>query len=117
MDMNWENAEMTLGGNETIFIDIWSPEDAPSTNFHPVFEKVAAKHEDVAFARINTHEEPGLAEALGIARTPTLMVVKKRQDILQKTEGIEEQTLDDLVEVVREIDVDELILQALSNQD
>jgi len=108
--MDWKNIEATLVDNETVFIDIWNPNDSLGEDFQPVFNKVAGEHADVKFARINADIEPDLAKALGVESTPTLMVVKKRMDILQKTEHLGEQMLQDLVEVVRGIDVDEMLL-------
>ena len=112
--MDWKNIEATLVDNETVFIDIWNPNDTMETGFQPVFNKVADDHKDVKFARINADIEPDLARALGVESTPTLMVVKKRMDILQKTEKLGEQMLQDLVEVVRGIDVDELMMSTCS---
>jgi thioredoxin 1 len=115
--MDWKNIEATLVDNETVFIDIWNPNDSIEDEFQPVFNKVADDHQDVKFARINTDTEPDLARALGVENTPTLMVVKKRMDILQKTEQLGEQMLQDLVEVVRGIDVDELLLRTCPADD
>ncbi|HIF16085.1 MAG TPA: thioredoxin [Candidatus Poseidoniales archaeon] len=111
MEMNWNNIESTLGSNETVFIDCWNPEEPNLKEWQPAFDKAAVANKDVVFARINTIEEPELAEALGIAKTPTLMVVKKRMDILQKIGPLGEETLLDLIQVVRDLDVDELALR------
>ncbi|MBT6973186.1 MAG: thioredoxin family protein [Euryarchaeota archaeon] len=117
MEMNWNNIESTLGGNETVFIDCWNPEEPNLKEWQPAFDKAAVANKDVIFARINTIEEPGLAEALGIAKTPTLMIVKKRMDILQKTGPLEEETLLDLIQLVRDLDVDELALHPCPNDE
>ena len=107
--MDWENIEETLAENETVFIDIWMPDDPIHEAFQPAFNKVADDNQDVKFARINAGVEPDLVKALGVDTTPTLMVVKRRVDILQKTDNLEEQTLQDLVEVVRCLNVDDMV--------
>lgn len=109
LEMDWNNIEETLLENETVFIDIRNPNDSLNDEFHPAFNKVAAENTDVKFARINAGLEPDLVKALGVNSTPTLMVFKKRVDILQKTDELEEQTLQDLVEVVRFLNIDEMV--------
>ena len=117
LDINWNNIESTLSEHETVFIDIWDPDNNTSNDFQPVFNKVSMEHKDLAFVRLNIQEQPDLTIALGVGDAPLLMVVKKRIDILQKSERIEEQTLQDLIEVVREIDVDEIVLRACRDED
>ncbi len=56
-----ENFEATITDNDIVLVDWWASWCGPCRMFAPVFEKAAAEHPDIMFAKIDTEAESGLA--------------------------------------------------------
>jgi thioredoxin 1 len=96
----------TVEKDGIVFVDWWAPWCGPCRAFGPIFEKVAARHPDVTFAKINTEEEQGLASALGIQSIPTLMVLRDGVLLFSQAGALPESALEELLGQVRALDMD-----------
>jgi thioredoxin 1 len=74
--------------------------------FGPVFEAAAARHPDVAFGKVDTEAEPGLAAAFGIRAIPSLMVIRDGVLLATLPGARPAAALDALIANVRAIDMD-----------
>jgi thioredoxin 1 len=73
-----------------------------------VFEVASGRHSDVAFGKVDTEAEPGLAAAFEIRAIPTLMVLRDGV-LLGSFPGVMPATrLDALIQKVRDLDMDEV---------
>jgi thioredoxin 1 len=76
--------------------------------FGPTYEKVAAKHPDLTFGKVNTEVETGLAGAFEIRSIPTLMILRDKVLLFSQPGALPEAALEDLIRQVRALDMDDV---------
>jgi thioredoxin len=94
--------------NDILIIDFWASWCGPCRTFAPVFEAASVKHEDVAFAKVNTEEERVIAGQFGIRSIPTLAAFKDGEMVFKQAGALPPQSLDALIEQLRGLDMDEV---------
>jgi len=102
------NIEETINNNDIVVIDFWAPWCGPCQAFKPIFEEASERHEDVAFASCNTEEQTELAAMFQIQSIPTLVVFREGIGIFGQPGMLPAATLDELMDKVRELDMDEV---------
>jgi thioredoxin 1 len=100
--------ERVLGEHATVVLDFWAAWCQPCQEFAPLFERAAARHQDLAFCRVNSDEAKPLARAFGVKSIPTLLVIKERILIAEQPGYLPEPALDDLLQQTNELDMDEV---------
>jgi thioredoxin 1 len=106
----------TVEKDGIVLIDWWAPWCGPCRAFAPTYEKVASKHPDVTFGKVNTEDEQGLAAAFEIRSIPTLMILRDRVMLFSQAGMLPEAALEDLIAQVRALDMDEVRTQ-IAKQD
>jgi thioredoxin len=91
-----------------VIVDWWAPWCGPCRAFAPTFEKAAAKHVDVTFAKVNTDEQQRLAGAFQIRSIPTLMVFKEGVLVFSQPGSLPASALDELVDGAKKLDMAEV---------
>lgn len=90
------------------FVKWWAPGCSGCRAFAPTYEKVAAAHPGVVFARVNATEERELAMTFRVLAVPTLMVFRERVMLFEQAGPIGEPALRGLVRQARALDMDEV---------
>ena len=103
-----QNIDETINNNEIVVIDFWAPWCGPCQTFKPIFEKASEKHEDATFATCNTEEQTELAAMFQIKSIPTLVVFRDGIGIFGQPGMLPAEALDELMDKVRELDMDEV---------
>lgn len=88
-----------------VFIDWWAPWCGPCRAFAPIYDRLAAQHPDITFAKINTDEQQSLAASFQIRAIPTLMAFKDGVLVFEQPGVMPALALGQLVEKLRKLDM------------
>ena len=108
VELTSENFEQILADNDIVLIDFWASWCGPCKMFGPIYDKVAEKHPDIVFAKVNTEQEQDLAGALQIFSIPTLMVFRENIMLFNQAGMLPEHVLEQLVAQVLALDMEEV---------
>jgi thioredoxin 1 len=98
----------TVSAHPIVLVDFWAAWCGPCRTFAPVFEAVSGANPDIVFAKVDTEAEQGLAGAFGISSIPTLMAIRDGVVLYSQAGALPEQALVNLVQAVRDVDMDEV---------
>jgi thioredoxin 1 len=84
--------------------------------FGPIFEDSSEKHTDIVFGKVDTEDQPELAQAFGIMSIPTLMIFRQGIAVYGQPGAIPEAGLESLIEQVRALDM-EAVREAIAEQE
>jgi len=116
VELTKENFEQVVTSNATVIVDYWAPWCGPCRSFAPVFEKVAEKHPDVVFAKVNTDEEQEIAAHFQIRSIPTLMVFRDQIIVFSQPGALPQGAFEQVVAKVKELDMEEVRRQVDAQQ-
>ena len=105
MELTQENFDTVVSDNPIVIIDFWAPWCGPCRQFAPVFEQISEKHPDVVFAKLNTDEQQGIAQAFQIRSIPTLMVFREKVILFSNPGSMPAGQFDKLVTEVKAVDM------------
>ena len=108
VELTKENFEQVVTGNPTVIVDYWAPWCGPCRSFAPVFERVAEKHPDVVFAKVDTEAEPEIAGHFQIRSIPTLMVFRESVILFAQPGALPQSALEQIVDKAKAVDMDEV---------
>lgn len=91
-----------------VLIDWWAPWCGPCRVFGPTYEKVAAKHPDITFGKVDTEAQQDLAGAFDIRSIPTLMILRDKVLLFSQAGALPEAGLEDLIQQTRGLDMDKV---------
>ena len=82
---NLEGLQKAVSSGNLTMVDFWASWCGPCRMVAPTIEKLANQYEGKAIVgKVNTDEEPALAQALGIMNIPTVIFFKDGKEIDRK---------------------------------
>ncbi len=100
------NFEQIITDNDIVLVDWWASWCGPCRVFAPIFERAAAAHDDIAFAKVDTEAAPQLSAAAGIQSIPTLMAFREGVLVFSQPGALPEAALEDVIAQVRALDME-----------
>jgi thioredoxin 1 len=116
IEITKDNFEQVVTSNPTVIVDFWAPWCGPCRGFAPIFERVAEKHPDAVFAKVNTDEEQEIGSHFQIRSIPTLMVFRDRIIVFSQPGALAENALEQVVTKAKSLDMEE-VRQQISQQE
>ncbi len=105
LELTKDNFEQTIVDNDMVFVDFWAEWCGPCRSFAPTYEAASEKHDGVVFGKVDTEDQPELAEYFGIRSIPTLMVFKERVRVFSQPGALPPAVFEDLIEQAKVIDM------------
>lgn len=105
VQLNAQDFEKTITGNNLVFVDFWATWCGPCRAFGPTFEAASEENPDIVFGKVDIDANQDLASAAGIQAVPTLMIAKQGQIIFKQAGALRAEDLDDLIAQAKALDV------------
>jgi thioredoxin 1 len=108
--------EPAVTDNDILLVDWWASWCGPCRMFAPIFEAASAKHEDIAFGKVDTEAEQELAGAAGIMSIPTLMIFREGVLVFSQPGALPADVLEDIIGKVRALDMEDVHRQVAAQR-
>jgi thioredoxin 1 len=104
--VNPEDLKEKVTGDGLVLVECWAPTCGACKVFDPIFERVAEKHPEHLFLRLDITADEDSSKSLGIEHTPAIMVYREGILLFRQAGNYEEAQLADIVRQAATIDME-----------
>lgn len=108
IELTTDSFSQAVNDNSILFVDFWAAWCGPCRAFAPVFTSASTTHPDVAFGKVDTEKEQGLASAAGISSIPTLMAFRDQILVFSQPGALSGPQLEEVISAVKGLDMDDV---------
>lgn len=116
VEITQENLQETITSNDIVLLDWWADWCGPCKQFAPTFEAASEKNPEIVFGKVDTEDQQALAASAQISSIPTLMAFREGILVFSQAGALPESALDQVVEAVKNLDMDEVRTQVAEQQ-
>lgn len=96
-----ENFDEVVTNADLVIIDFYADWCGPCRRFAPLFERAADEHADIVFATVDTEAQPALKDRFAITGVPTLIVMRRGEQVWRQWGAFSKQQLEQLIDQAR----------------
>jgi thioredoxin 1 len=108
VEITKHNFKDTIEKGGLVLLDWWAAWCGPCKAFAPIFESVSEKHADAVFGKIDTDNQPELAQAFQIRSIPTLMVFRDGVLLFEQAGALPAEALEDIIRQAKALDMEQV---------
>jgi thioredoxin 1 len=106
INLNSDNFESAVSSDGIVMVDCWATWCKACKPFTPIFERIAAKHSQHRFGKLDTQAEAKLTSELGVQHIPTLLLYREGILLFQQPGYFEEEELENIISQAEALDMD-----------
>jgi thioredoxin 1 len=106
VDLNEDNFSDVVSRHGIVLVECWSPKCGGCRLLGPIFSRVAKRHVQLTFARIDTLSEEALTSSLEVFHTPTLILYRDGILLFKQAGNFTEERLEDIVDQAKNLNMD-----------
>jgi thioredoxin 1 len=107
-NLNGSDFRSTVQEGGVVIIDVTAASCGACMTFDPIFARVAERHPDVIFGRVDAERESGLVSELAIAHIPCLVIYRDGFLLFKQPGNFTEAQLDELISTAVHLDMKRL---------
>lgn len=117
IDLTQDTFESTIENNDIVIIDFWAEWCGPCKQFAPTYEKVAEKHPDIVFAKVDVEQQQELAGMFQVRSIPTLVFMREKIVVFSNPGVIPESNFEEGITQLKDLDMDKVRADVQAQQE
>jgi thioredoxin 1 len=105
VNLDNDNFEKTVASDNIVLVDCWAAWCGACTQFAPVYEKIASRHPNHVFAKLDTQSQKELVDRLGIENIPSLLLYRDGTLLFKQPGYFSEEQMEDIVHQAESLDM------------
>ena len=100
------NFDRTVALPGIVMVDCWAGWCGACKDFGPIYEKVATRHSEHTFGKLDTQSEKAIISKLGIEHIPSLLLYRDGILLFQQPGYFDEEQMEDILRQAESLDME-----------